>query len=181
MTSLAAYFGPLRLHQRQAAVQQQQIEQNARGVQEARRDEQIARLLLVRATSRAWMDAMDRTVQDLQGGRYPDVDQFDELYNQLGEEAAAAHYALARSGIYVSTRPTAANRAPRYSGAALTLLREVTREVRGDVLRCSTEHQGTVSAEVLDLLNRIGKAREGLNAALAAHLERLNGSPLQPL
>ncbi|MFD9220013.1 hypothetical protein ACFWDI_08305 [Streptomyces sp. NPDC060064] len=191
-TGLAAFYGPLRLHRRQA-------EQEASGAHEKRKEAEVARLLRMRTTGRAWLDALERTVQDLQANRPPDVDRFDEIVSRIRGEATEAGYGLAHSGIWLGSAPppphialsrtttrqieplhTDDEEAATAQSYVLARLREATREVRDDVLRCS-QQQGEVRVEVLLALQGVREAREQLNTALLNRIEEVNGGPVQRL
>ncbi|MEU8569550.1 hypothetical protein AB0C51_14500 [Streptomyces pathocidini] len=191
ITSLAAFYGPLRLHRRQA--RQRQDEERAQ-LKEAELD----RLLRMRSTGRGWLDALERTVQDLEAGRAPDVDRFDESVQVLSREGTVAAYSLAHDGIWLASVPPPARRAPSESGPPeaseppgalaaearsylLDCLRSATREVRTDVLHCSLRQESSVRPEVLAALDRVREARQRLNAALLDRIEEVNGEPAQQM
>ncbi|MFI1963086.1 hypothetical protein ACH429_02900 [Streptomyces pathocidini] len=193
ITSLAAFYGPLRLHRRQA--RQRQDEERA-----LRKEAELDRLLRMRSTGRGWLDALERTVQDLEAGRAPDVDRFDEDIRELSREGTEAAYSLAHSGIWLASTPPPPWRATAEadppeasppSGALaaearshlLDCLRRASREVRTDVLRHSLERGpgSSVRPEVLAALDRVREAREHLNATLLDRIEEVNGGPAQQL
>ncbi|WP_143060192.1 hypothetical protein [Streptomyces sp. TLI_105] len=99
VASLAAVWGPLRLHRRQA--QQKQSEEQARQA-----DLEISRLLRMRTAGRVWLDALERTVQDLEERRAVDAERFDEVIEERSRETTEAGHALARAGFWLQSRDT---------------------------------------------------------------------------
>ncbi|MFF8029015.1 hypothetical protein ACFZDJ_49755 [Streptomyces sp. NPDC007896] len=185
VASLATVYGPLRLHRRQA-------EQKASEEQARQSGIEIARLLKMRTTGRAWIDALERFVQDLQAHHPVDVDRFDEIMVQVSREATEAGHALAHSGLWLESQDTPPHGIPLVpapggarpdsaDGTAfialsqlLGRLREATREVRGDVLQ-GPRWESPVRSEVLEALERVRAARAQLNAALLDQIGQING------
>ncbi|MEV7189980.1 hypothetical protein [Kitasatospora sp. NPDC093102] len=171
---LAAVYGPLRLHRRQA-------EQKASEEQARQSETEIARLLKMRTTGRAWIDALERFVQDLQTQHPVDVNRFDEITDHVIREATEAGHALAHNGLWLGSQDTPPHGTPRPDTAdgsfseLLGHLREATREVRADVLRCSSHRESTARSEVLEALERVRAARAQLNAALLDQIDQING------
>lgn len=185
VAGLATVYGPLRLHRRQA--QQKASEEQARqsGIE-------ITRLLKIRTTGRAWIDALERFVQDLQAHHPVDIDRFDEIMIQVSREATEAGHALAHSGLWLESQDTPPHGIPLVpapdvarpddaDGSAfialsqlLGRLREATREVRADVLQCP-QSESPVRSEVLEALERVRAARAQLNAALLDQIGQING------
>ncbi|WP_406278640.1 hypothetical protein OHT93_37600 [Streptomyces sp. NBC_00191] len=161
VASLAAVYGPLRLHRRQA-------EQKASEEQGRQSEIETARLLKMRTTGRAWIDALERFVQDLQAHRPVDIDRFDEIMVQVSREATEAGHALAHSGLWLESQDTPPHGIPLVpasggsrpddaDGSAFTALsqllgrlREATREVRADVLQRPLQRESPVRSEVLE-------------------------------
>ncbi|MFE7528368.1 hypothetical protein ACFU7Y_22000 [Kitasatospora sp. NPDC057542] len=171
---LAAVYGPLRLHRRQA-------EQKASEEQTRQSETEIARLLKMRTTGRAWIDALERFVQDLQTHHPVDVNRFDEITAHVRQEATEAGHALAHNGLWLGSEDTHPRGIPRLDTAdgsfsqLLGRLREATWEVRADVLRCSSDRESTVRSEVLEALEYVRAARAQLNAALLDQIDQING------
>lgn len=187
IASLAAIYGPTRLHRRQA--QQRTSEEQTR-----RKEAETARLLKVRTTGRAWVDALERTVQDLEAHRPVDVDRFDEAMGRVGAEATEAGHALAHSGLWLESQDTPPHGTPLTgvapggpgpggvegsTSAALSpllgRLREATREVRSELLRSPVQPGAPLRREVLEALERVRAARAQLNAVLLEQIDHVNG------
>ncbi|MFD4630939.1 hypothetical protein ACFVYR_08915 [Streptomyces sp. NPDC058284] len=186
VAGLAAVYGPLRLHRRQ-------VEQKASEEQASQSEIEIARLLKMRTTGRAWIDALERFVQDLQAHHPVGVDRFDEIMLQASREATEAGHALAHSGLWLESQDTPPHGTPLVpalggarpddaDGSALIALsqllgrlREATREVRADVLQRPLPREGPVRSEVLEALERVRAARAQLNAALLDQIGQING------
>ncbi|MFC9627688.1 hypothetical protein ACFTXM_49835 [Streptomyces sp. NPDC056930] len=185
VASLATVYGPLRLHRRQA-------EQKASEEQARQSEIEIARLLKMRTTGRAWIDALERFVQDLQAHHPVDIDRFDEITVQVSREATEAGHMLAHSGLWLESQDTLPDGIPLVpapggarpddaDGSAfiarsqlLGRLREATWEVRAAVLQ-SPQWEGPVRSEVLEALERVRAARAQLNAALLDQIGQING------
>ncbi|MFI0156464.1 hypothetical protein [Streptomyces lydicus] len=183
---LAAVYGPLRLHRRQA-------EQKAKEEKARQSERETARLLKMRTTGRAWIDALERVVQDLQAHHSVEVDRFDEIMVQLSREATEAGHALAHNGLWLESQDTPPHGIPQVpapgearlhdgGGSAfialsqlLGRLREATREVRADVLRRLLQRESPVRSEVLEALEQVRAARAQLNAALLDQIEQIIG------
>jgi hypothetical protein len=186
VASLAAVYGPLRLHRRQA-------EQKASEEQARQSEVETARLLKMRTTGRAWIDALERFVQDLQAHHPVDVDRFDEIMVQVSREATEAGHALAHSGLWLESQDTPPHGIPLVpapggsrpddaDGSAfiarsqlLGRLREATREVRADVLQRPLQRESPVRSEVMEALERVRAARAQLNAALLDQIGQIHG------
>ncbi len=187
IAGLAAIYGPTRLHRRQA-------EQRTSEEQTRRKEAETARLLKMRTTGRAWVDALERTVQDLEAHRPVDVDRFDETMDRVGAEATEAGHALAHSGLWLESQDTPPHGIPSVwvapdgpepgsvegsTSAALSQLlrwlREATREVRTDVLRSPVQPGIPVRRQVLEALERVRAARAQLNAVLLEQIDHVNG------
>ncbi|MFF7656146.1 hypothetical protein ACFZCY_41035 [Streptomyces sp. NPDC007983] len=186
VAGLAAVYGPLRLHRRQA-------EQKAKEEKARQSEIETARLLKMRTTGRAWIDALERVVQDLQAHHSVEVDRFDEIMVQLSREATEAGHALAHNGLWLESQDTPPHGIPLVpapGGARLNdgggsgfialsqllgRLREATREVRADVLRRPLQRESPVRSEVLEALEQVRAARAQLNAVLLDQIDQING------
>lgn len=175
VAGLAAVYGPLRLYRRQA-------EQKAKEEKARQSETETARLLKMRTTGRAWIDALERVVQDLQAHHSVEVDRFDEIMVQLSREATEAGHALAHNGLWLESQDTPPHGIPLGGGSAfialsqlLGRLREATREVRADVLRRPLQRESPVRSEVLEALEQVRAARAQLNAALLDQVDQING------
>ncbi|MGW1673123.1 hypothetical protein [Streptomyces sp. NPDC002324] len=187
IAGLAAIYGPTLLHRRQA--EQRMGEERTR-----RREAETTRLLKVRTTGRAWIDVLERTVQDLQAPHRPvDVDRFDEVVDRVAAEATEAGHALAHSGLWLQSQDTPPHGIPSVwatpggpgpgdgdssASAALSQLlgrlREATREVRSELLRSAVQPRGPLRHEVLEALERVRAARAQLNAVLLEEIAHLD-------
>ncbi|WP_411108673.1 hypothetical protein [Streptomyces sp. c-19] len=179
LTALGGVYGPLRLHRRQAL--QQEEEKLALW-----REAETARLLLIRVTSRAWLDALDRTVQELDACRPTDLERFDEETVRLGQEAYKAGINLQEDSFEpspdLSAPPRGVGEADILAAGArsrlLGHLRESTRMIRAEVLRHSANVgtlTHTVDPEVHATLERTREARAAVNSLLRARHGELNG------
>ncbi|WP_329391192.1 hypothetical protein [Streptomyces sp. NBC_01716] len=190
VAGLAAVYGPLRLHRRQ--VEQKDAEKLALW-----REGETARLLLVRVTGRAWIDALERTVQDLEAGRPMDLERYDDVIAQVSTEAHKAGISLAFSGAWVDSMETLSQSVPIPPGVAegdiqaaeararlLAALREATRVVRAEILRRTVRppeaEENEVSQEVADAMERSRVARATLNDVLSdeiSHVTEISPRP----
>jgi len=186
VAGLAAVYGPLRLHRRQA-------EQKASEEQDRQSETEITRLLKMRTTGRVWIDALERFVQDLQSHHPVDINRFDEITARISREATEAGHALAHNGLWLESQDTPpygislvlapeGSRPDDADGSAFSALsqllgrlREATREVRADVLRRSSHRESPVRSEVQEALERVKAARAQLNAALLDQIDQING------
>lgn len=179
IAGLATVYGPALLHRRQS-------EQRTSEEQTRRREAEITRLLKMRTTGRAWVDALERTVQDLEAHRPVDVDRFDESIDRVRAEATEAGHALAHSGLWLESQDTPPHGIPSEAGnvngsasAALSQLlgrlREATREVRAEVLQSPARQEVPVRREVLEALEQVRAARAQLNAVLLEQIDHING------
>ncbi|WP_431775350.1 hypothetical protein [Streptomyces cucumeris] len=187
IAGLATVYAPTLLHRRQA-------EQRTSEEQTRRRETEITRLLKMRTTGRAWVDALERTVQDLEAHRPVDVDRFDEKIDRVTAEATEAGHALAHSGLWLESQdtpphgipvvqaPPGRSEADNANGSAsaalsqlLGQLREATHEVRAEVLRSPARHEVPVRREILEALERVRAARAQLNAVLLEQIDHING------
>ncbi|MFF7264160.1 hypothetical protein ACFZCL_28360 [Streptomyces sp. NPDC008159] len=187
IAGLATVFGPALLHRRQA-------EQRTSEERTLRREAEITRLLKMRTTGRAWVDALERTVQDLEAHRPVDIDRFDENVDRVSAEANEAGHALAHSGLWLSSQDTPPHGVPLVqappggpgpdsangsASAALSQLlgrlREATRTVRAEVLRGPAPQGVPVAREVVEALQRVRAARAQLNAVLLEQIDHING------
>lgn len=183
VAGLAAVYGPLRLHRRQ--VEQKDAEKLALW-----REGETARLLLVRVTGRAWIDALERTVQDLEAGRPMDLERYDEVIVQVGSEAHKAGISVAFGGNWVDSIDTWPRSVPIPLGAQerdiqaaeararfLAALREASRVVRAEVLRRTVRQpepqENVVSQEVVDAMDRSRAARATLNDVLSDEINQV--------
>lgn len=91
-TIIAAYYGPRLLNERQAK----------RQVNEA----EITRYQRMRSAGRAWLDVLERTVQDMQDRCPIDIERFDELVTPLSQQATEAGHALAHLDIWLESSGT---------------------------------------------------------------------------
>ncbi|MEU5286878.1 hypothetical protein N7925_00260 [Streptomyces sp. CA-278952] len=179
LTALGGVYGPLRLHRRQSL--KQESEKLALW-----REAETARLLLIRVTSRAWLDALDRAVQELDACRPTDLERFDEETVRLGQEAYKAGIDLRDDSFEL---PRELSAPPRGAGEADVLaagtrsrllghLRESNRLIRAELLRHSVGEgtlMHTVDPEVRATLERTREARAAVNSLLRARHGELNG------
>lgn len=185
VTGLAAVYGPLRLHRRQ--VEQKDAEKLALW-----REGETARLLLVRVTGRAWIDTLERTVQDLEAGRPMDLERYDDMIVQVSTEAHRAGISPAFGGNWVDSIDTLPRSAPIPLGARdrdiraaearaqlLAGLREATRVVRAEILRRTVRQpeprESAVGQEVVDAMDRSRAARATLNDVLSDEINHVTG------
>ncbi|MEV8406545.1 hypothetical protein AB0R12_12245 [Streptomyces niveus] len=190
VAGLAAVYGPLRLHRRQ--VKQKDAEKLALW-----REGETARLLLVRVTGRAWIDALERTVQDLEAGRPMDLERYDDVIAQVSTEAHKAGISLAFRGAWVDSMDTMPQSVPIPPNAEerdiqaaeararlLAGLREATRVVRAEILRRTVrppEARGNeVGQEVTDAMDRSRAARATLNDVLSDEISHVTEVPPRP-
>lgn len=179
LTALGGVYGPLRLHRRKA------LEQESEKLT-LWREAENTRLLLMRVTSRAWLDALDRAVQDLDSGRPTELERFDEETVRLGQEAYRAGVDLRDASFELprelSTPPRGAGEGDVLAAGArsrlLGHLRESNRLIRAEILRHSAgegapEH--TVAPEVRASLERTREARVAVNNLLRVRHGELNG------
>lgn len=179
LTALGGVYGPLRLHRRQAL--EQESEKLALW-----REAETARLLLIRVTSRAWLDALGRAVQELEACRPTDLERFDEETVRLGKEAYEAGIDLRDVSFEL---PRELSAPPRGTGEADILaagarsrllghLRESNRLIRAEILRHSASEGAlthTVDPDVRAVLERTREARAAVNSLLRARHGELNG------
>lgn len=187
IAGLATVYGPALLHRRQS-------EQRTSEEQTRRRETEITRLLKMRTTGRAWVDALERTVQDLEAHRPVDVDRFDESIDRVSAETTEAGHALAHSGLWLESQDTPPHGIPLVQAppgrpeagnangsASATLsqllgrLREATHEVRAEVLQSPARPEVPVRREVLEALEQVRAARAQLNAVLLEQIDHING------
>ncbi|MFE5841530.1 hypothetical protein ACFQ7N_07760 [Streptomyces niveus] len=190
VAGLAAVYGPLRLHRRQ--VKQKDAEKLALW-----REGETARLLLVRVTGRAWIDALERTVQDLEAGRPMDLERYDDVIAQVSTEAHKAGISLAFRGAWVDSMDTMPQSVPIPPNAEerdiqaaeararlLAGLREATRVVRAEILRRTVRppeaRENEVGQEVTDAMDRSRAARATLNDVLSDEISHVAEVPPRP-
>lgn len=184
LTALGGVYGPLRLHRRQT--EEQESEKLALW-----REAETARLLLIRVTSRAWLDALDRAVQELEAHRPMDLERFDEETVRLGQEAYRAGIDLRTDSVDVPRELIAVPRGAGDGDALATdarsqllgHLRESNRLIRAEVLRHSADggsRARTVAPEALAALERTREARATVNRLLRAREGELNGEVVRP-
>jgi hypothetical protein len=179
----AAIYGPLRLHREQA--EQKTMDQQAQQEQD-----QIARLLRVRTTGRAWLDALERTVQELEAHKLVDLDRFDDMISKLSGDATEASHSLAYNSLWVESDTTPPSGIPilpeAFDNAAVDdstraarsqligRLRDATRIVRTDILQESLPERNSVQSQRYSALNDVRAARAQLNAVLLEQIEQIN-------
>ncbi|MEV8420827.1 hypothetical protein [Streptomyces niveus] len=190
VAGLAAVYGPLRLHRTQ--VKQKDAEKLALW-----REGETARLLLVRVTGRAWIDALERTVQDLEAGRPMDLERYDDVIAQVSTEAHKAGISLAFRGAWVDSMDTMPQSVPIPPNAEerdiqaaeararlLAGLREATRVVRAEILRRTVRppeaRENEVGQEVTDAMDRSRAARATLNDVLSDEISHVTEVPPRP-
>lgn len=160
----AAIYGPLRLHQKQA--EQKAIDRLVGNAQE-----ETARWLTLRTTGRAWLDALERTVQELEAQRPIDLDHFDEMIAKLSIDNTEVSYAL--EAIYGSATADLSQLIDR--------LRDATRIVRADILQQSQPQSNSALSQSYSALNDVKAARAQLNAVLLEKIEQINQRRAQRL
>ncbi|KAB7832518.1 hypothetical protein, partial [Streptomyces mobaraensis] len=98
VAGVASVYGPLRVHRRQS---QQRAEEERAG----RLDAQVNRLITPPA-SRAWLDVLERTQQDLQIGQPLNIAEFDRSINEITQQTNAAGHALGQDGLWLASNDT---------------------------------------------------------------------------
>ena len=182
--ALAAIYGPLRLHRKQT--EQKTLDQQAEQAQE-----DIARLLKMRTTGRAWLDALERTVQELHAQRPVDLGRFDEMIIKLSADATEASHSLAYNSLWLESDDTGAHGIPippeHLDDATVARshlighLRNATRIIRADILQQSQRQRNSAESKAYYALNDVRAARAQLNAALLEKIEQINQRRAQRL
>ncbi|WP_306336767.1 hypothetical protein [Streptomyces sp. KL118A] len=91
---ISAIVGPLLLHRRG------QERENRDRTNEAREAE-VSRVVRIRSSTRKWHQILEDTYQDLKDDRTVSLDRFDEVINQVKEEATAALDEALYDGLWV--------------------------------------------------------------------------------
>ena len=159
--------------------------------------EEIARLLRIRTTGRAWLDALEQTVQELEAHRPIDLDRFDDRIGKLRAEATEASHSLAYNSLWFesdTTPPYGIPILPEHVdnasiGDSATIarsqligrLRNATEIVRANILQQSQPQRNSAQSQTYAALNNVRDARAQLNAKLLEKIEQINQRHAQRL
>jgi hypothetical protein len=164
-----------------ASLRQQEREEAASALAQARREAETTRIILVRATMRAWSDLLARAIQDLGLGRPVDIERYDEAVRTTRSEAQSALDHVLHDGLWIRQSgygyPAPSVLQPAYSSGQLRVLdalgrvTELTREavIKGE--RLEAEQSVTLSRA----LKAADEARGALSAALLDRLQQDRG------
>ncbi len=188
ITALGAYWGPLQIQRATLRAQRQEaLEQSTRADRaqvEARKEERVERIILVRSTLRDWNDFLYRAVQDLELGRRPSAEEFDVALARVRDSAHAAVDAMLRDGLWIGQSaygyPLRDPLAQNGQASPLVYLEAASRRIRQEAVSESPVAPGMVD-ELRSGLEYIQDARGQLAARMLNQIEVITaGSPPSP-
>ncbi|MFD9469304.1 hypothetical protein [Streptomyces goshikiensis] len=172
ITAAAGYWGPWRVAQ---AARQDTYEAAAL----TRREAEIARIILMRHTTRAWRDHLAQTITTLELAWPVIHEDFDEVVSPCRDAARSALDHALHDGIWVSQTNYGASFRDFSNGesAVMQKLGYLTELVRSEVIRSEYRERAPLEASRAEtlkrLLNEVDTARGELSAALLNRLERI--------
>ena len=94
--AFGAIYGPSRLHKRQT--EQKTAEEAA-----LKNEAAIKRIVALRATGRAWLDALERVAFDVDAGHIPHLEIFDALMGPLSDEMSQSAYEMSLDNTWLDS------------------------------------------------------------------------------
>ncbi|MFF2847328.1 hypothetical protein ACFVT5_13425 [Streptomyces sp. NPDC058001] len=184
ITALGAYWGPLQMQRATLRAQRQEaLEQGTRADRaqaEARKEERVERIILVRSALRDWNDFLYRALQDLELGRRLNAEDFDVALARVQGTAHAAVDAMLRDGLWIGQSaygyplrdPLAQDGRP----LPLVYLEAASRRIRQEAVGESRVTPDVVD-ELRSGLDYIQDARGQLAARMLNQIEVITATP----